>query len=737
MEYLGHYDAETKKKQRLKDHLEDVAGLSARFAKAFDAEKLGEIAGRYHDIGKYSDAFQAYLLGERNSGGDHSTAGAQILFQTRQPVLCLLAEAIAGHHGGMPDFGTTMDDAGGTSFLSRMRKDLPFSGNWRKEEPVPPSPECQLPLFKPPVDFYRIQFFTRMMFSCLVDADFLDTEAFYQSCLPEAKQTAGDRYRHGFDSLVLLKDNFDEMLKTQFFNINGERYHEIINVHRREILRECLREGDEGTERLYRMTVPTGGGKTIASLGFALHRAARAGSKIQRIIYVIPYTSIIEQNARVFQCFLGKKNVVVHYANAAYDDVNEDGRRQRLATENWDAPLIVTTNVQFFESLYANRTSKCRKLHNIANSLIIFDEAQMIPLAFLKPCVEAIRTLVEYYGCMVVLCTATQPALEPFLGGAIKELCPAPEKQFAFFSRVTFAVRETRYSPQSLADEIGQKKEVLVVVNSKKSARELYEAMPDKEGVFHLSTNLCAVHRMKLLDEIRERLKKELTCRVISTSLIEAGVDLDFPTVYRELTGLDSILQAAGRCNREGKRAREESIVTIFRFENSRMPTTLQRQGMVAEKILANYAEKLSSPEAVEAYFKELYGVSGEKMLDQHEILELCRTKMLPMKEIAERFQLIDDESQAVFISYDEEAARILELLRTRPDGGGRELLRRAGAYTVNVRRDSFERMIAAGKIAPLWEDSLAMYVLVDETLYDKETLGLQQVIPDGQAVFG
>lgn len=744
MEYLGHYDAETGREQLLKEHLDHVASLAAQFAAAFDAEELGEIAGLYHDIGKYSARFQAYLRGERGSGGDHSTGGAQLLYQKRQPLICLAAWAIAGHHGGLPDFGGEFDGEGSATFCGRMKKKLPDFAAWQEDECGPIELRHMPSMLQSP-DIYQLQFFTRMLFSCLVDADFLDTESFYQSCLPEAQQTAGEKSRHGFDALVTLKDRFDEEVRTRFFDESGKRYHEPINAHRREILRACLREGDEGIERLYRLTVPTGGGKTIASLGFSLHRAVRAGSDVRRIIYVIPYTSIIEQNARVFQDFLGEKNVVVHYANASYDDEREDGRRQRLATENWDAPLIVTTNVQFFSSLYASRTSQCRKLHNIAQSLIIFDEAQMIPLGFLKPCVTAIRTLVERYGCTAVLCTATQPALGPFFGNrenGMKELCPHIEAQFAFFSRVTFDVRPQRCTPEYLAQEITQKPQVLVVVNSKRMARHLYETMPEREGTFHLSTNLCAAHRTRVIDEIRTRLKNHQTCRVISTSLIEAGVDIDFPLVYRELTGLDSILQAAGRCNREGKRPREDSIVTVFRMEGSRMPFELDRRGKVADSIFDLYAARLSHPDAVNAYFRELYDLSGEKALDKKEILKLCNQSMPPLKTIDQKFQLIDDKSVPVFIPFDEEAKSLLEQLKERQGAGSRALLRRAGVYTVGVPSDfdgkrvtPFQRLFEAGAIVPLWENSTALYVLVDMSLYDETALGLNLDISDGQAI--
>ena len=735
MGYLGHYDTKTKKPQGLKEHLEHVAGLAARFAAAFGAEELGALAGRYHDIGKYSAQFQAYLRGERSSGGDHSTGGAQVLFHRKSPLLVLAAWAIAGHHGGLPDFGDEkFDDAGGTTFCSRMRKKLPDFSAWRAEEEAPAPPDA-VPSFLQPPDIYQVQFFTRMLFSCLVDADFLDTEEFYQSCLPEAERTAGERMRRGFDSLAVLKQRFDAAVEARFFDERGERYGEPINAHRREILRACLQEGEAGEERLYRMTVPTGGGKTLASLGFALHRAARAGSGVRRIIYVIPYTSIIEQNARVFQKFLGARNVVVHYANAAYDDENEEGRRQRLAAENWDAPLIVTTNVQFFSSLYASRTSACRKLHNIAHSLIIFDEAQMIPLGFLKPCLEAVRTLLAQYGCTAVLCTATQPALRPFLGMEMKELCPRIEEQFAFFSRVTFDVRQERCAPDALAEEIACKPQALVVVNSKRMARQLYEAVPEREGVFHLSTNLCAAHRTRVLTEIRRRLRQGERCRVISTSLIEAGVDVDFPLVYRELAGLDSILQAAGRCNREGKRPRENSIVTVFRLEGSKMPPQLRRQGEVAESIFGRYAARLSHPEAVEAYFRELYDLSGEAALDKEAILKCCRQMMPQLKTIDRKFQLIDDDSAQVLIPFDEEAEALLAQLRTEQGAQSRTLLRRAGVYTVGVRQGPFQRLLDAGAVAPLWESSTALYVLTDLSLYDEAALGLQADVTTGQAV--
>ena len=481
------------------------------------------------------------------------------------------------------------------------------------------------------------------------------------------------------------------------------------------------------------MTVPTGGGKTVASMAFALRHAV--ANSMRRIIYVIPYTSIIEQNAEVFRGILGRENVVEHHSQVSYElseNADELEYRSALATENWDAPVIVTTAVQFFESLYANRSSKCRKLHNIANSVIIFDEAQMIPSNNLRPCVAAIAELVRAYNATAVLCTATQPAIDGMLleyskKESVVELCPDVDGMFEKFRRTSFE-KEGRLATDELVSRLESQQQVLCIVNTRKFAQEVYEALPS-EGRFHLSTLMCPVHRKQKLDEIRERLKSGKTCRVVSTSLIEAGVDVDFPRVFREMAGLDSILQAAGRCNREGKRSAESSIVTVFESEN-KVNKLIAVNRDAAEEAVRDWIQP-NNIQTIECYFKAYRDLLRND--DKSEIMKAIKEGIsgcqLPFKQIAERFRLIDENTFTVYISVGEGKELISRL---REGERSRELYRKAGMYSVSIYENHFNALINAGAAEPFGDDAA---ILTDLSLYSDEK-GLATDVRDGSALF-
>ena len=406
-----------------------------------------------------------------------------------------------------------------------------------------------------------------MLFSCLVDADYQDTQNFMEGPPP----------RGGYSTPAALLEKLQQYIQP-WWDARTE-----LNRKRCEILQTCLDAGPACPDGPYTLTVPTGGGKTVASLAFALTHAAARGK--DRVIYVIPYTSIIDQTAEVFQKILGPENVVEHHAGVETSvpegDADPALYRKALATENWDAPVIVTTAVQFFESLYGSRPARCRKLHNIANSVVVFDEAQTLPVPHLRPCVAAIGQLVQYYGVTAVLCTATQPALQPLFaelapGLALRELRPDTAGMESVFRRTTLAMAG-ELSEEALTAQLNAAPQALCVVNRRATAQKLYAALAE-EGRYCLTTLLCPADRKRLLREIRARLQAGLPCRVVSTSLIEAGVDVDFPAVWREEAGLDSILQAAGRCNREGRRAADSSPVTVFRLQGQRVPAMIRPQ---------------------------------------------------------------------------------------------------------------------------------------------------------------
>ena len=552
---LAHITEDGTCAQTVKEHLEGTAQLSAEFAKVFGCEEWGYCCGMLHDIGKYSDAFQKHIKGAE-CRVDHATAGAQ-LCRDLKGLYVLLAYCIAGHHAGLPDTGAISDDGRCKSMMGRLKKKIEPYDKFRNEIEIPSLKTL------PFNSGYRggekdsafiFSMLIRMLFSSLVDADYLDTEKFMQQ-----------------GNIVVRNkgQSMDSLLKKAMRYVKGwlqSSETDTVNGRRTEILKKCIRDGEKDKD-LFCLTVPTGGGKTIASLLFSLVHAQK--HHMDRIIYVIPYTSIIEQNAQVFREILGDENVLENHSNVEYQD-SEELKPLQLATENWDKPVVVTTNVQFFESLFSNKSSKCRKLHNIANSVIIFDEAQMLPLDYLKPCVAVIEELVRHYECSAVLCTATQPALRLFFTEKMNaiELCPNVDKQFNFFKRTSIHNLNV-ISEQKLVDLLSKENQALCILNTKEQVNKIYQKVRG-EGVYYLSTYMYPAHRRRVISEIKERLMENKKCIVISTSLVEAGVDFDFKSVYRELAGVDSIIQAAGRCNREGKRAAEESLVYIFQMEGTK-----------------------------------------------------------------------------------------------------------------------------------------------------------------------
>ena len=709
--WLAH-KSEDGREQTIFAHLTGTAQLCAHFASPFGAEEQGRLAGLAHDIGKYSDAFQRRLCGGPKV--DHATAGAVECQKIRQPYA---AFAVAGHHGGLPDGGSRTDTPDQSSFWGRMNRftagKLEPYAVWQQEVALPPA---SLPNLDP--DQSEGMFFIRMLYSCLVDADFLDTEAFMAGQAPN---------RGGGDNMEELERRLRAYISPWFPPKND------LNEQRCAILDRCLEQGEAQQPGLFTLTVPTGGGKTVASLAFALCHARAHG--LERVVYVIPYTSIIEQNAQVFRDILGAENVLEHHSGLLYDVEHEaDPEQIRLAkaTENWDMPVVVTTAVQFFESLYANRSSQCRKLHNLAKSVIIFDEAQMLPVPYLRPCVYAIAQLVKHYSASAVLCTATQPSLGPlsreFLPDKpLVELCPPGTCQDNVFRRVSFR-REGILSNEALAQRLNALPQVLCVVNRRKSAQEIFRLL-DGEGSFHLSTLMYPAHRKAVLEEIRTRLKAGLPCRVVSTSLIEAGVDVDFPAVFREEAGLDSILQAAGRCNREGKRPAEESIVTIFQSETP--APVLFQQNIKAGRTALDHSESPDGPEAIARYFHELLDLTGREGQDRDGILPLMNDPLtlMPFQEVARRFRLIQSDTKTVYIPLGEGVPLIEQLRRGERS---RALFRALGQYGVSVYPDHFAALDRAGALE-LLEDGSA--ILTDPTLYS-ETTGLTLEPESGKALF-
>ena len=710
MEYLAHIEGE--RRQSVKDHLYGTAELAGNFAERFGKREWGYCCGMLHDIGKYSDAFQKRIQNNDNRMVDHATAGAKVCLD-QGGYYCFLSYCIAGHHAGIPDYGNSSDSGSVGSLMGRRKKEIPDYLAYKKEIQIP---QINTAPFDPRQSVdpdFSLSFFIRMVYSCLVDADFLDTESFMKN---------GSVERDAGETPEILLKKLEQHIAGWLSNEETGT----VNGRRTEILKHCLACG--GLERgMFQLTVPTGGGKTIASLAFALRHAVENG--LDRVIYVIPYTSIIEQNADVFRKILGDRNVLENHCNVDYES-SEEMKSMQLAAENWDKPLVVTTNVQFFESLYSNKSSKCRKLHNMANSVIVFDEAQMLPPDYLKPCLAAMEELVDYFRCSIVLCTATQPALNPFFrtDRKITELCPRVQEQFRFFERVTFRNMGT-VTDEELIERLSMEKQALCIVNTKKKAQRIYHELKG-EGVYHLSTSMYPHHRRRVLEKIRTRLSNGEKCILISTSLVEAGVDLDFQAVYRQLAGVDSMIQAAGRCNREGIRDKEDSRVFLFQFDEKEYVPG-QRLQIDVSKLLITERTDISSLLGIKKYFETLYNFRGES-LDKKKILEEFKNKRYNFAKAASEFNLIEENTKTVFIPREPEAAKLLDQIRYH--GYTKSGMRKAGQYCVQLYENEFEKFRGAGMVRLISENITDFYELVNEDVYCDDT-GPDLGINSGMAV--
>ncbi len=709
--YLAHR-SDDGREQTVSDHLIGTARLCREFAESFGAGEYGYLVGMAHDIGKYSDGFQKRLFGGPRV--DHSSAGA---WECALSDRVLAGMCVAGHHSGLPDLGNKSDMPGDDTFIGRIKK---VSKNGRTSAPAWSG---RLPATSPPPIFngepFALSMWVRMLYSCLVDADFLDTEAFMKN---------GSVCRGAYDDLTTLYDRLTEYVKK--WRVADTE----INKLRNRIRDDCINAGDL-SPGLFSLTVPTGGGKTISSLSFALKHAITYGKN--RIIYVIPYTSIIEQNAAVYRSILGDNNVVEHHSESRLsysEDLTESQKTAALAAENWDAPIIVTTAVQFFESLYANRPSKCRKLHNISQSVIIFDEAQSIPVGHLLPCMAAIGTLVEHFGVSAVMCSATQPFVTDLLqkyapDHPVREICDNVVELFNRLKRVSCEdIGATDL--YDLASRITDSGSVLCIVNKRKTAKDLFDLLTG-DDVYHLSTLMTPEHRSQVLAEIRDRLSDGRPCRVVSTSLIEAGVDIDFPLVYREMTGLDSIAQAAGRCNREGKRPPDESVVSVFSLDEG-IPRMLRiNVGAAREALLTE--NDFCSMSAINTYFHAYRSLIGDENLDKSSAVKhLCHGisgRALPYETVSEQFYLIDNTMSTVYIPTDESKTAI-DLIRT--GHADKNTYRLAGRYCVNIYEDHYKALYEAGDIEQI---APGVAVLVNTDQYDQKT-GLSLSADNGRAEF-
>ncbi|MCC6009089.1 MAG: CRISPR-associated helicase Cas3' [Rhodobacteraceae bacterium] len=631
--------------ETLKDHAQAVAVRAAQFAQPFGGGDVAAALGWAHDLGKMKPRFQAKLMGETNTE-PHSAEGARLLFSRCGGMGPLLAACVAGHHSGLPDVGDV------TRRLAAVPD--PVLPDWL---PAPGVPAPFGPLTGD-MSHFTLQFAVRMLFSCLVDADELETAAFYDGVedrvVTRAPAVLTEAHRNAFDIFV-----------AGFAGATGS-----VNTLRAEILTHARAQA-ANCPGLFTLTVPTGGGKTLTSLGFALDHALTHG--LERVIHVIPYTSIVEQTADVFGKVLGPDQVVEHHSSFDWDDIDddEDLKRLRRVTRNWDAPVIVTTAVQFFESLFAARKRRCARLHNLARAVIVIDEAQTMPRKLLRPCLAAIGELTRHYGATVVLSTATQPVLTRQAGldvpealEDVRELAPDPKRLYAELSRT----RVTDAGPQddsALVDRIARAPQVLAIVNNRRHARSVYDSVRDLPGACHLSTAMTPQHRRHVLAEVRARLQDKLPVRLISTSLVEAGVDVDFPLVLRAAAGIDSIAQAAGRCNREGRLKRPGEVVVFTpTSEGATPPEEVAQMAGIGAKVLAAHKDDPLSEAAVGDYFRALLWTQGIEVLDaalvdpdgisttgiMQEISGSGDRYTFRFEKIAQAFRMIEDTQAPIIV---------------------------------------------------------------------------------------
>jgi CRISPR-associated endonuclease/helicase Cas3 len=738
--------------ERLSAHLDAVALDAGQYAGAFGAAEWGGVLGQCHDLGKASAEFQAKLHAANpkdsedagveeqataaNHRVDHSTFGARYVSDKCGGLAGeMLAYCIAGHHAGLPNGRITEDVTSGSTLEARIdakRTHLPHV-----DDPGLFLVRPQLPFRPSGTDMsFALAFFTRMLFSCLIDADRTCTEAF---CDPvQALERRIPR-----PSIAALREQLDAhmtSLQRSAAVADGQcaAQPNLVNSMRRHVLAEC--QAAATMERgFFSLQVPTGGGKTLASLVFALHHAQRWEGR--RVVVAIPFTSIIEQTADVYRGALGglaDTGMVEHHSDL---QPQRDTRSNQLGTENWDAPLVVTTNVQLFESLFAMATTPCRKLHRLANSVIILDEAQILPVDLLAPTLAALRELVANYKCTVVLCTATQPALEkrdefPMGLSNVRPMVSDAATLYTALRRVE--VRDAgKLDDDVLVQRLAAEERVLAIVNTRAHAAKLFREMvrvAGSEGCFHLSTRMCGAHRRNVLKRVREA---ALTgpCRIVSTQLIEAGVDLDLPVVYRAEAGFDSIAQAAGRCNREG-RLPELGITYLFQAQDPPPPGYLRDTAATARELLPGFRADPLSPIAIEAYFRQHYWKWSDR-LDERGVLPLMSMQGLNSKfqfrDIAHQYKIIRDEQVPILVPYGEEGKNLLDVLQSADLSFIPH--RKLQPFLVSVPRYALHVM---EKQHAVREHESGVWLLLSPDAYNNaQGLMLDNLGVDGRAVFG
>lgn len=739
--YIAHIREEEKGcfvEQSIEDHCLNVARLARELIyedeDSCGLKDLAYNAGLLHDFGKYRPDFQRYILaasGANQSGkvspkAPHAIVGAieaRRLFD--DPMIAdTLAYCISGHHRGLYDH-------------NEMERRLRHGEHKRwcdACEKLTSAENLETADCDDVDEPNDLQMAIRMLFSALVDADRLDTERFMTPDLSAERL----RIKSNYASLSTLRERL--RAKTESFRSAPVTP---VNRARAYFLESCRTHGAESDPGIYTLSLPTGAGKTISSMAWALEMAIR--NHHDRIIYVIPYTSIITQTAMVFREIFGEENILEHHSEVVVEQQTEDDKsdeqmsRLKFLTENWDAPIILTTNVQFFESLFASKPAKCRKVHSIANSVIVMDEVQALPEGFLSPILSAIDTLSETFHCSILCCSATQPVYDEDLsspddGGDYYtpldtrgDLVPREARYFAPFDRVDYHLEPQTVTSQELAERLAAEHSVLCVVNSRKDAGQVYRTLRDlpkvnADEVIHLSRSMCSAHLRRSIETIKERMREGKVTKVISTQLIEAGVDLDFPCVWRAHSGLGSIIQAGGRCNREGKMEQRGQVFVFSLTDGSRPFGNIARGCNATKMLLHKLSNKITDPTDPEIiakyyrlYFKDIpdFDIEGiEKDLTED-------PEDINFESAAERFKLIDDEGTfPIIVPYMDEGKDLVRKIRNH------ELLTRRDyhrmqEYSVSLRQGDYSTLLSHGNIEqiPWGEDFIS--VLVDDKCYE------------------
>lgn len=702
--------------QSNEEHSLGVAALARQFASEFGMGDFGYVMGLLHDKGKEKEEFQEYIQDVNNipghkkwthEGKAHAYVGGLIAKMIMPMIAPLIENPIMGHHRGLYDY---LD-------LEEEEKQMIPAAVKIPQLQQPSFPSWFIPGKLQAKDFHHIE---RILYSCLVDADYLDTERFM---LPQQFSLRG-----GKASLAELLPKLNEYLASF-----GEPKTEVNRI-RNEVQKVCL-ERSADAPGFYSLTVPTGGGKTLSSLVWAINHAIQHGKK--RIIIAIPYTSIIVQTAAILRNIFGSDNVLEHHSNVSADEKkdNELSQKLRLATENWDYPIIVTTNVQLFESMMASHSSDCRKLHNICNSVLILDEVQTLPTDFLQPIVDTLDTYQRLFGVSVLFTTASQPVLEgrPQEGtnpsikfnrlNHIEEIIPVGWNLHDRLRRVQLDINDTPRTYDEVASLLTQHERVLCIVNTRRDAKEIFDRLPDEGVRIHLSRMMCPAHVSQRIQEMKQALADpdNKIVRVVSTQLIEAGVDIDFPVVYRQEAGLDSVLQAAGRCNREGKLPLCTTYVFSLSAEHP-LPKGLITQCNNAMRrtndLLVN--PDWFAPSTMSCYFQRLYRQCST--FDKSCVKKYLYTNRYPlensrrrMEKAASKFLLIDDSTISVIINW-KNSLLLVEQLKN--NGPSYTLLKKLSQYSVNLRQHDFKQMLNDGTIEPVIE---GIYLAGSTSQYNKD----------------